>query len=154
MHDITRLVDSHTRDMLPTFQVTLVSTTTTTTTPSIIMYVLCCSRGRRDFAVCSANSHGSTWMHVPRRRTVRPTHCMSGPPPDRAPTRISTSHSGPRQRPQATPHEPALSLQYGVEADYAQCQTGTHWLPNCFPAQLWTRASFAHQNTVTSTEVG
>jgi hypothetical protein len=57
---------------------------------SRLLYVLCL-RGGRHSAVWSANSYISTPLHVPRQRTVRPTHCMSGPPPDRAP-RLLDAH--------------------------------------------------------------
>jgi hypothetical protein len=101
-----------------------------------------------------------TWqtaLHVPRQRTVRPTHCMSGPPPGRAPRRayqrLTAGHVN-NPDPDSTPHTSASSLQSAIEAAYAQCHSGAHWLPNCLRAQLWTHASFAPQNTVTLADVG
>ena len=125
------------------------------TLPYLTNYCMCCVlRGRRHFAVWSANSYNSTMLHVPRQRTVRPTHCMPGPPPDRAPRRAyQRLTAGHVNDPDSTLHDSASSLQSAMEAAYAQCQAGTHWLPNRLRAQLWTHASFAFQNTVTSAEL-
>jgi hypothetical protein len=142
MRDITRRAKfTYTRDML----------LPTTLLPTYL-------RVRWHSAVWSANRRNSTSMHlhVPQQRTVRPTHCMSGPPPDQAPRRahqrLTAGHVN-NLDPDSTPHTSASSLQSAMEAAYAQCQSGSHWLPDRLRAQLWTHASFAPRNTVTLADI-